>query len=97
MTYVERAEIPITDPTAFAQVLPDALPLVRQAPGCLSVRALRGVEAPETYLLLIEWESVEAHTTFTGTEQFARFVGLVREHYAGPSSMGHFQEVMALA
>ena len=97
MTYLERAEIPITDPTGFARVLPDALPLIRQAPGCLSVRALRGVEAPETYLLLIEWETVEDHTTFTGTEQFERFVGLVRGYFAGPSSMGHFQEVMALA
>ena len=97
MTYLERAEIPVTDPLTFEQVLPEAVPLLRSAAGCHGVRVLRGVEQPSTYLLLIEWESVEAHVSFTKTDAFGKFVGLVRAHFAGPSTMNHFEEVTRMA
>jgi heme-degrading monooxygenase HmoA len=96
MSYLERAELSVTDPSAFERVLPAAVPLLRGAAGCRGVRVLRGVEEPTSYLLLIEWDSVAAHVDFTGTEAFGRFLGLVREHFAGPSNMRHFEEVVRL-
>ena len=36
-------------------------PEVAGAPGCQSVRMTRGVESPGRFVLLVEWDSVEAH------------------------------------
>jgi heme-degrading monooxygenase HmoA len=94
--FVERVEVPITDPEAFEKVAPRALPILRAAPGCHGVRALRCVEDPDTYLLLIEWDSVEDHVKFTKTPEFAEFVGVVREFFAGPSKMHHFEQLLVL-
>jgi heme-degrading monooxygenase HmoA len=96
MTYLERAELAVKDPSNFEKVLPEVVPLLRGAAGCHGVRVLRGVEEPTAYLLLLEWESVSAHVDFTKTEAFRNFVGLVREHFSGPSTMHHFEEVARL-
>ncbi|MGQ0779018.1 MAG: antibiotic biosynthesis monooxygenase family protein [Pseudonocardiales bacterium] len=47
---------------AFAMAYRRAAHLVRDSPGCLSMRMTRGVEAPSRFVLLIEWESLMHHT-----------------------------------
>jgi quinol monooxygenase YgiN len=96
MSYLERAEFDVTDPAAFDQLLPDAAKILRAADGCLTVRALRGVEQPNRYLLLVEWVELSHHSKFRETEEFRGFVELVRGYFAGPSDMAHFSELAYL-
>ena len=92
MPVLEKAELHIRPESrqAFQDVVPSALPLLRQAHGCRSVELLTGVERPDVHLLLIEWDSVSAHEEFTSTPEFARFVGLIKDLLGGPTGAEHF-------
>ena len=39
-----------------------ARPLIAGQPGFVSLRLERGIETPNTYVLLVEWTTLEAHT-----------------------------------
>jgi quinol monooxygenase YgiN len=92
MTVTEKAEIVVVDGRAddFEALLPKAVPLLRSAEGCQAVRVGRGVEHPGTFLLLIEWSSLEAHLTFKETTGFGEFVGLVKEFLAAAPGAVHY-------
>jgi quinol monooxygenase YgiN len=75
----------------FETVLDEALEVISAADGCGAVRVLRGVESPSTYLLLVEWSSVEAHTEgFRGSERFARWRQLVSPFWVELPVVEHF-------
>ena len=62
--------------------------------GCRSVRMTRGVESPTRFVLLVEWDSVEAHVdNFRNTERFDRWRELIGPHFAGPPLVEHFLDV----
>lgn len=90
---IERAQLPLKPGSGpdFEQALPEALEMIRAAAGCRSVVAGRGVEEPDTYVLLVEWDSVQAHTDYTTTEQFKAFGGLIAPFFAGPPAVLHFE------
>lgn len=92
MSVTEKAEIPIVEgrEDEFEALLPKALPIIRAAAGCNDVRVARGIENPGTFLLLVEWETVDAHVACTKTPEFAEFVSLVKPFFAGPSGMAHW-------
>ena len=65
-------------------------------PGCRSVRMTRGVETPDRFVLLVEWDSVEAHEeNFRATERFAQWRALIGPFFAGPPRVEHFTDVPA--
>ena len=81
---------------AFAASYAKAHPFVAQSPGCLSVRMTRGIESPGRFVLLIEWESVEAHLDgFRATERFEQWRALIGPHFAAPPVVEHFADVPA--
>ena len=92
LSVIEKADIVVVDGRAdeFADVLPKALPLLQNADGCIRASASRGVENPGTYLLLVEWTSVAAHTSFARTAAFGEFVGQVKEYFAAPPGALHY-------
>ena len=47
---------------AFAAAVEAGLPHIAATPGFLGARLTRGIESPSRFVLLIEWESLEAHT-----------------------------------
>ena len=47
-----------------------ALPIIESAPGCRGAEVRRQVEDPSAYLLLVRWDSVEAHLAFRETGLF---------------------------
>lgn len=98
MTVTERVEIPIKEGSEaeFEAALPKALPILRSAPGCHSLSLARGIERPSAYLLLVEWDDVDAHTAFTKTAGFGEFVALVKDFFAGPTDMAHFSPLHEL-
>ena len=64
--------------------------------GCRSVRMTRGIESPSRFVLLVEWDSVEAHEReFRATERFQRWRALIGPHFANPPRVEHFVDVPA--
>jgi heme-degrading monooxygenase HmoA len=83
---------------AFAAAYAGARHLVASTPGCRSVRMTRGIESPSRFVLLVEWDSVEAHLeNFRGSDRFPRWRGLIGEHFAGPPVVEHFTDMDSLA
>ena len=63
------------------------------APGCRSVRMTQGVESPSRFVLLAEWDSVEAHDAFRASDAFAGWRGPISPYFAGPPQVEHFTDV----
>jgi heme-degrading monooxygenase HmoA len=92
--FVERAEIPVQNgmENDFAKMMSEqGTSILAGADGCSSAKVGRGVENPDKFILLIEWDAVESHIAFTKTAEFAEFVTLAKPYFAGPSDMQHFE------
>jgi heme-degrading monooxygenase HmoA len=63
--------------------------------GCRSVRMTRGVESPSRFVLLVEWDSVDAHDAFRASDRFGQWRGHVGPHFAAPPVVEHFEDVGA--
>ncbi|WP_068071577.1 antibiotic biosynthesis monooxygenase family protein [Novosphingobium lentum] len=90
---LERAEINVKDgqEAAFASAMDTrGLAILRAAAGCHSAVLGRGVENPGKFILLLEWDSVDAHVALTKTPAFDEFKALVGPFFGGPSNMEHF-------
>jgi heme-degrading monooxygenase HmoA len=65
-------------------------------PGCRSVRMTRGIESPSRFVLLVEWDSVEAHEqNFRQTDRFTTWRGHIGPYFAQPPLVEHFTDVPA--
>lgn len=78
---------------AFTAGYAQAADLVAQTPGCRSLRMTRGVETPTRFVLLVEWDSVEAHEQFRCSDRFAKWRELIGPHFAAPPRVEHFRDV----
>jgi heme-degrading monooxygenase HmoA len=66
----------------FAAAYREARVNLTSSPGCLSVRMTRGVEDSNRFVLLVEWETLEAHTEgFRGSERFTAWRALIGPHF----------------
>ena len=62
--------------------------------GCRSLRMTHCIESPDRFVLLVEWDSVEAHEqNFRGTDAFAQWRGAVGPYFAAPPLVEHFDDV----
>ncbi|MBO0730031.1 MAG: antibiotic biosynthesis monooxygenase [Acidimicrobiaceae bacterium] len=67
--------------------------VVRQ-PGVSRCELLRGVEEPARFLLLITWESLQAHAAFRDSEAFAEYDRMV-EGLIAATRFAHYQSLAA--
>jgi heme-degrading monooxygenase HmoA len=75
----------------FESALEQGKEVVAQAHGFRSLSLLRGVEEPASYLLLIEWDTLEDHTVgFRESELFLRWRELIGPYFASPPVVQHF-------
>ncbi|WP_425956258.1 antibiotic biosynthesis monooxygenase family protein [Xylanimonas sp. McL0601] len=94
----EHALLPVRpgQEAAFEAAFAQARPLVAATPGFGGLSLSRSVESPSTYLLLVEWESVEAHQVgFRGSERYPRWRELLHHFYEPFPVVEHFVEVLA--
>ena len=78
----------------FAAAYAKARSLVATTPGCRSVRMTRGVESPSRFVLLVEWDSIEAHLeNFRASERFGQWRGHIGPYFASPPVVEHFVDV----
>jgi heme-degrading monooxygenase HmoA len=75
----------------FERSLAQAREVIARAEGFRAIRALRGIESPHTYLLLIEWDTLEDHTeTFRASELFGHWRALIGPHFDGAPQVEHY-------
>lgn len=78
----------------FAAAYAQGHSILAGTPGCRSVRMTRGVETPTRFVLLVEWDSVQAHLdNFRGTDRFDRWRTLIGPYFAQPPLVEHFTDV----
>jgi len=78
----------------FAAAVREGLAYIAATPGFRSARLTRGVESPSRFVLLIEWDSLEAHTVgFRESENFARWRSVVGPFFDGAPRVEHFGDV----
>lgn len=78
---------------AFRAAYDEAKGLPAATPGCGPMRMTQGVETPTRFVLLIEWESVDAHDVFRGSERFDQWRALIGPHFANPPHVEHFTDL----
>lgn len=65
--------------------------VISKAQGFRTARVQHGIESPERYVLMIEWETLEDHTVhFRGGELFPQWRAIVGPFFAGPPVVEHF-------
>src|SRR6186713_2803838 len=80
----------------FAAAYRTARSILTGTPGCRSVRMTRGIESPSRFVLLVEWDSVEAHeVNFRGQPRFGEWRALIGPYFASPPTVEHFTDVQA--
>jgi heme-degrading monooxygenase HmoA len=93
----EHAVLPVIpgQEQAFEAALQEALPLIAGSPGFVRLSVSRGVESPSSYLLLVEWESLEAHTEgFRGSPEYQQWRDLLHHFYDPFPVVEHFAQVV---
>jgi len=91
---LEVALIDVTDPDAFAAAFLEARQILAGTPGCRSVRMTRGVESANRFVLLVEWDDVDAHLrNFRETDRFTRWRAAIGPWFAEPPRVEHFTDV----
>jgi heme-degrading monooxygenase HmoA len=89
---LERTELIIKagQEGAFAEAFGGrAMQLLAAVPGVVSARFGRGVESPSRFLLLIEWQALDAHLAYQSTAACAEVRALIAP-FAQGASMEHF-------
>jgi heme-degrading monooxygenase HmoA len=78
----------------FATAYAKAHHLLATTPGCRSVRMTRGVESPSRFVLLVEWDSVDAHIeNFRASERFTEWRALIGPYFDGAPCVEHFVDL----
>jgi heme-degrading monooxygenase HmoA len=68
--------------------------VLTSTPGCRSVRMARGVESPSRFVLLVEWDSIEAHEqNFRASDRFGRWRAAIGPFFASPPVVEHVEEI----
>ncbi len=80
----------------FAAAYLGAREVLVSTPGCRSVRMTRGIESPSRFVLLVEWDAVEAHEqNFRATDRFTAWRAAIGPFFANPPLVEHFTDVDA--
>ncbi len=82
--------------TAFEAAVQRAVPLFRDAPGCLGFGLQHVIEHPGQYRLVVEWESVAAHTDgFRNSPDFQEWRALAGPFFVSPPQVVHVEQAIA--
>jgi heme-degrading monooxygenase HmoA len=93
----EHALLPVTPgrEAEFEAAMRAALPFIAATEGFIDLSVSRSLETPNEYLLLVTWESVEAHTKgFRGSDRYPRWRAALHHFYDPMPVVEHFTEVI---
>ena len=67
---------------AFLEALKEALPLISATPGFIGLEVRPCLETANRFVLLVQWETLEAHTVgFRTTERYKEWRALLHHFY----------------
>lgn len=78
---------------AFIEAYRGVANILTDAEGSRGADLHRGVEDPDTFTLIVEWDSVEAHTALTQKPEFGGFAEAVGPYLAGQPEVRHVEAV----
>lgn len=79
---------------AFEAAMAKAAPVIAGSPGYVSHELRRCVETPGRYLLLVQWETLEAHTVgFRQSPAFVQWREIIGGFFAEPPNVEHYTGV----
>jgi heme-degrading monooxygenase HmoA len=82
----------------FEAALRRARAVIAASPGFVSLALHRGVEAPDRYLLLVEWETLDDHLVgFRESERFSEWRSLIGPFFDSPPVVDHVEPVEGLS
>ena len=90
---VERSELTVKPGAEeeFHTVITEmGVPLLQSVDGVLSVQVGRGVENPSKFMMLVGWQSMDAHTAYGGTPKSIELRGIMGPYLTG-GAMEHFE------
>ena len=90
---VERSELtvkPGAEDEFHTAITEKGIPLLQSVDGVLSVQVGRGVENPSKFMMLVGWQSMDAHTAYGGTPKSLEVRGLMGPYLTG-GAMEHFE------
>jgi heme-degrading monooxygenase HmoA len=90
---LERAELLIREgqEESFSAAMKEkGIGMLASVPGVISVRVGRGVENPGKFMLLVEWENMNAHIAYNKAPMCLEVRDLIGRFSKG-GSMEHFQ------
>jgi heme-degrading monooxygenase HmoA len=80
----------------FEEAFSRARDVISKSPGFISLKIVRGIERPSSYLLLVEWESLEDHTIgFRQSARYAEWRELLHHFYDPFPVVEHFVEIQS--
>jgi len=90
---LERAELVIREGAEYefaAAMGEHGVPLLKSVPGVRSVSFGRGIENPNKFMLLVDWESMAAHAAYNKSPASPALREIIRPYSIG-GSMEHFE------
>lgn len=83
---------------AFEEAFRKASSIICAMPGYISHQLQRCIEAPDRYLLLVNWETLEAHTVgFRGSPEYQDWKRMLHHFYDPFPTVEHYESVLSNA
>lgn len=93
---IEVADIAVTPGSEeeFVTAFHSVREVLTGTEGCRSVLMTRGIETPSRFVLLVEWDSVQAHEqNFRASDRFMTWRAALGPHFAAPPYVEHFVDL----
>lgn len=75
---------------AFAEGYAQVKTALAESAGLLSIRMTQGVETPSRFVLMVEWESIQAHQGFRDSDRYGTWRAGIGSYFAEPPRVEHF-------
>ncbi|WKD61107.1 Antibiotic biosynthesis monooxygenase [Corynebacterium ciconiae DSM 44920] len=77
----------------FIAAYTGAVVQITSSEGCHGAVLRRGIETPTWFVLMVEWDSVEAHQAFRDSERLAKWRAPITPFFAKPPTVEHVEDV----
>ena len=91
---LEHAVLPVIPgrETQFLAAFAQARPIISSSPGFIDLTLSRGIERANEFLLLVHWETLEAHTVgFRQSPEYLAWKKLLHHFYDPLPDVVHFE------
>jgi len=83
---------------AFERALKEALPMMTATPGFIGMEVRPCIETPDRYVLLVRWDTLEAHTEgFRGSGRYKEWRAKLHHFYEPFPAVEHYGEPVVKA